>query len=210
MLLKLPYFIIILAIITLALPLHQAFANDCYTDFPCKTADHSDCCPRTGRYICSSTYPPQSFREEVKCEQNCPEGVCEPGGPYQQCILNKDTGEPECVNPGLVPCGNTGQPACTICDGFVLAQNIIDFIMIDIIPPVAALILAIAGVLFLFTGGSSRRRTQARNLLKNAVIGIVIAYASFLIINSVLTFFTPESASTYFNIAEGGFRIQCK
>src|SRR3989344_3213837 len=54
---------------------------------------------------------------------------------------------------GLVPCGNPGQSACTVCDFFVLIDNIIDFVAIKLAPPLALLLIVI-GAVFLIISGS--------------------------------------------------------
>jgi len=52
-------------------------------------------------------------------------------------------------NKGLVPCGNPGQKLCTICDFFVLASNIINFILFTIVPPLAILLLSVGGFMYM-------------------------------------------------------------
>lgn len=199
--------------------------------FENKTECQEKClCPKVGHWTCGQTG--ESYDSQSECSQNCTGEGCYQGGPYLQCIIGwkcpsnqraYSDGEkcenacdeacqgpgPVCVKPGLVPCGNYGQPDCGICDFFVLAQNIILFILIDIIPPLAALMVAIAGLMLLFTGGNPQRRARARKLLRNIVIGIILAYISFLIINSILAFIAP-GAEEYFSLTQGGFRIECR
>ena len=119
---------------------------------------------------------------------------------------NRETAE--CIKPGLVPCGNPGQPDCTICDIFVLAQNIINFVLIDIVPVAAALLTAIAGILYLFGGAKPTWRALGKKLIKQVIYGLIIIYISFIILNTVLALVAPESKK-YFSITEGGVKIQC-
>jgi len=150
----------------------------CETKYPCEQADKTDCCGRSG-----------------SAGQ----------GAYMQC---KGSETAECIKPGLVPCGNPGQPNCTICDIFVLAQNIINFILIDIVPVAAALMAAAAGVMYLFGGAMPKWRALGKQLLKQVIYGLIIIYISFIILNTVLALVAPESKK-YFSVSEGGVKIQC-
>ena len=44
---------------------------------------------------------------------------------------------------GLVPCGGPGEPVCTFCHLFVLFNNVIKFVMFDLVPPAAVLMLVV-------------------------------------------------------------------
>jgi len=101
---------------------------------------------------------------------------------------------PDCV-------GADGQPGpCDLCDFFKLITNIFKFITLSLVPPLAALLALIAGFLFLTSGGSEQRVSQAKKIFTNLIIGLVVVYVSWLVINSVIviiakniTGFTKES-----------------
>jgi len=176
---KKPFLFLILSLL-LFLPFANILAAEsvCEKTYPCTTPGKTDCCGRSGT-----------------SDQ----------GAYMQC---KGSETAECVKPGLVPCGNPGQPTCTICDIFVLAQNIINFVLIDIVPVAAALLTAIAGILYLFGGAKPTWRALGKKLIKQVIYGLIIIYISFIILNTVLALVAPESKK-YFSITEGGVKIQC-
>jgi len=150
--------------------------------------------------VCETKYPCE--QAGVAC---CPRSGSNSQGAYMQCE-NRETAE--CIKPGLVPCGNPGQPDCTICDIFVLAQNIINFVLIDIVPAAAALMAAVAGILYLFGGAMPKWRALGKKLIKQVVYGLIIIYISFIILNTILALVAPESKK-YFSVTEGGVKIQC-
>ena len=87
---------------------------------------------------------------------------------------------------GLVPCGNTPEDPCTLCDFFVLIKRIIDFL---IAPPggivfiVATLILVAGGVMFLTSAGEPDKIAKATKTMTNAVLGLIIIFAAWLFIS---------------------------
>lgn len=97
---------------------------------------------------------------------------------------------PECMSPGITvtqPDGTTKTvAACGLCDFFLLITNIYDFIAFKLTPPVAGLMIVFAGALFLISGGSEERVSQAKKIFINVVIGLVFVYASWLIVNSII------------------------
>jgi len=88
---------------------------------------------------------------------------------------------------GLVPCGNTPDDPCTFCDFFVMINNIIQFVMTRIVPVVAVLMLVIGGVMFFFGGAKPDMLIQAKGIITSVVIGLVIIFCAWVIVNTVLT-----------------------
>ncbi len=90
---------------------------------------------------------------------------------------------------GLVTCGGTGQNPCTICDIFVLLQNILNFLWWYISIPLATLMLAYAGFLLMIPSlgsGSPPMITKGKKVLKNTVVGIIIIFFSWLFIDTII------------------------
>ena len=95
----------------------------------------------------------------------------------------------------LVPCDNTPDPTTGViahpCDWtalMALVNNIINFIIYFMAIPIAAIMFAYAGFLLLTAGGEAAgARTKAKNIFTNAVIGLVIAVACWLIIKLILS-----------------------
>jgi len=104
---------------------------------------------------------------------------------------------------GLVPCGretdDPGTPIdetvpCTLCHLFVLFKRIVDFVTINIIFPLAALMFVVGGVMLLTAGGGPRRIEKGKKILTAVVIGLVIILAAWLIVNTVIVFLTPAGS----------------
>jgi hypothetical protein len=106
---------------------------------------------------------------------------------------------PVSPNGGLVPCTNTPttNPDGTIttstsqCDWnalMTLVNNIINFILYGMAIPVAAIMFAYAGFLLVTAGGeAASARTKAKSIFTNAVIGLILAVACWLIVKLILS-----------------------
>ncbi len=86
---------------------------------------------------------------------------------------------------GLVPCGTAGNP-CTLCHLFELFSNIVTFVLVTVVPPIATLFLVWAGILFYTAGGDSGKITAARNVITSVIIGIVIIYGAHFFVSMIL------------------------
>ncbi len=88
---------------------------------------------------------------------------------------------------GLVPCGpGTGKEVCQLCDLFQLFANIVQFLLVVIVPPVAALFFVWGGILFYTAMGDSSKITAAKNVLTSVIIGILIVYGAHFIVSMIL------------------------
>ncbi len=76
---------------------------------------------------------------------------------------------------------------CDFTWGINLINNIIHFLLIDVATPLAALIICWAGFLLITAGGSSENINKAKKILKNLVIGYVIALAAWIIVHTIYT-----------------------
>lgn len=92
---------------------------------------------------------------------------------------------------GLVPCGGAGENPCTPCDLFVLAQNILNF-LIRIAAPLAALMLAYGGLLMIIPGIGGKESpamyTKGKKVLTNAVMGLAIIFFSWIAIDFIIKY----------------------
>lgn len=87
---------------------------------------------------------------------------------------------------GIVPCTIYD---CTLCQFFVMLNNIYNFVLFTIIPPLAALILAIGGLMYIIGGtgrGGPDLISQAKKLFVSVIIGMFIAYGAWVLINLFL------------------------
>ena len=94
---------------------------------------------------------------------------------------------------GLVPCGTTANPTmCTVCDFFVLIKNIINFILY-VFASLATLMAIYIAFLFMFSGGSPAKITDAKGKLWLVIIGIFWVLGSWLVLNTILNFVVDKS-----------------
>jgi hypothetical protein len=114
-------------------------------------------------------------------------------------------------NGGLVPCGvgrsevvitkdpatgkdiETGGEILNPCEtnGFVylmkMINTVINFVLFKMALPIAAIMFAYAGFLLVTSGGETSKRSKAKSIFVNVAIGLVIAVAAWLIINTILS-----------------------
>lgn len=110
-----------------------------------------------------------------------------------------------CPTEGFVPCGTAGCP-CRLCDFFVMFDKILDFVFLKLVPPIAVLMLVIAGVMFFAAAGDPGKLGKAKSLLTSVIIGLAIIYGSWLIIN---TFFVAMGVAEWTGLEEGWFQYPC-
>jgi len=118
---------------------------------------------------------------------------------------------------GLVPCGGDGEPRCQLCHFFVLFKNVVDFLLTKIIPPLAILMLAIGGFMYVFAylspsqalgGGSGGPAllSQAKQLIISVIFGLLIIFAAWLIVNF---FFQMIGVADWTGLKAGWWKIDC-
>ena len=88
------------------------------------------------------------------------------------------------VTDPIVPC--TGDDACKLCDLWHLASNIINFISFNLAIPLATLLFVVAGIMFLISGGNQEKVALARSIFTNTVIGLVIIFCSWMLIDTLI------------------------
>ncbi len=74
---------------------------------------------------------------------------------------------------------------CTFNGLMDLVNNLVKFILFVVALPLTAVMIAYAGFLYLFSGISDQK-SKAKGIFFNAVIGLVIAFCAFLIIQLIL------------------------
>lgn len=89
----------------------------------------------------------------------------------------------------LITCGavDGSQPECNFNELLNTANNIIDFLLIYFATPLAAIIFAWAGFIYLTSAGNSSKVSKAKSMMKNMLIGYVIALASWIIVNTIMS-----------------------
>jgi len=118
---------------------------------------------------------------------------------------------------GLIPCGKSkdiplapGESEevrmdCQFCHFFVMFRGILDFIL-KLVIIIGVLMLTIGGFMFLFAGGSPKTLDLAKRILTSTVIGLVIIFGAWLIINTI---FMAIGVAGWTGLREGWFSIEC-
>ena len=115
---------------------------------------------------------------------------------------------------GLVPCGrsvndpetpdiNESQP-CTACDLLRLAQNVLKFAFVIAFLIVVGFIVY-GGFRWIFSGGKEQNIKAGQQIITNAIIGLVIILAAWIIVNTIFWFIaqaggTEEYIGTWYKI----------
>jgi hypothetical protein len=89
----------------------------------------------------------------------------------------------------LVPCGGVTCP-CTLCDFFDMISRIIDFALTRIVPLVVGLMIVIGGAMMIsaYAGQSGPEMiSRAKKLLGSLVIGVLVVYLAWIIVNLFLS-----------------------
>ena len=98
---------------------------------------------------------------------------------------------------GLVPCGKAGPPPCGFNDIMKLVDEVIKFILYYMVVPIAAIMFAYAGFELITSGGSTEKRSVAKKVFFNAVLGFVISLAAFLIVKLILSILGYTDAASF-------------
>ena len=93
-----------------------------------------------------------------------------------------------CDSSGLVTCGCApdGSDKCTITDFFAMLVNIYKFLVTMVATPLAVISILIGGILMMTSAGDPGRMGLGKKILYAAIIGLVLAFCSYMIINWVL------------------------
>lgn len=110
---------------------------------------------------------------------------------------------------GLVKCGVSRD--CTICDIFILVRDIFNFAL-GLLAALAVLSIVIGGLYVVTSAGNSGRVSEGYAIISNAVIGLLLVMASFLLFSFVLVTLGFQSAnfSAVLDFQDGQiFSVKC-
>lgn len=95
----------------------------------------------------------------------------------------------------IIPCGTTvNTKSCDFTAVMDLINNVIGFILVGMVIPIAAIMFFYAGFKMVTSPGSTESKTQAKNIFTNAVIGLVVAAGAWLIIRTILSILGYDGA----------------
>jgi len=100
----------------------------------------------------------------------------------------------------IIPCGTSesGGAPCKICHIYILIKNVIDALLILMVP-LAALGIAIGGFWILASQGNPGNVAKGKEIIWNTIWGIVIALAAWILINTIMVTLVKPSASQFLN-----------
>lgn len=114
--------------------------------------------------------------------QDLVNGVCK-----DKTSLDSDNTGSDKAGPGLVKCGTTSTDPCGFNDFLILINDVIKFVFKDLVLPIAAIMFAYAGFELVTSGGSTEKKSKAKSIFTNVAIGLIVAAAAFLIIQTILS-----------------------
>ncbi|PJC49310.1 hypothetical protein CO033_02135, partial [Candidatus Nomurabacteria bacterium CG_4_9_14_0_2_um_filter_32_10] len=88
---------------------------------------------------------------------------------------------------GLVPCDGSAEHPCDFYQLLDLINKVINFIIVGLVIPIAAIMFAYAGFELLTSGGETSKREKAKSIFLNVAIGLIVVVAAFLIVQTVLS-----------------------
>lgn len=103
------------------------------------------------------------------------------------------------ANMGLIPCEGM---MCKACDFVSLGNNILNW-FVAIMAGIISLMFALGGFTLLMSGGNSGKVSEGKEMMTNAIIGLLIVLSAWLIINTI--FKTIASGS----ISGNWYEIKC-
>lgn len=115
------------------------------------------------------------------------------------CIFISDVAHAQ----GIVPCGRKTNvinhdkdgnvidgpdetKKCTLCHFFILIDNIVDFLIFNITPPLFLLMMIIGGGMFILASGNPATITRAKKIVSTTLIGVAIIYGAYTIVGLFL------------------------
>ncbi len=96
---------------------------------------------------------------------------------------------------GLIPCGKSCEDPdtawderrpCDLCSLFLMGQILIEF-MVKLSGAAAMIAIAIGGFLYVFAAGSQSSIEKAKSMIKYTLLGFVIVFIAWAIVDSILT-----------------------
>ncbi len=90
-----------------------------------------------------------------------------------------------------------GGRMCNFVDFMGLIQRLIGYIFVLVLP-IAAIVFAYAGFLFITSGGDPGKKTAAKNAMTKLLIGIVVIMMAWLLVKTVLTSLGVDAKFTQF------------
>lgn len=85
----------------------------------------------------------------------------------------------------LVPCGGSGQSRCTLCHLIIGIHGVIKY-GYRIALTVAIAMITVGGIMYILSRGDSGATTKAKTVVSNALIGIIVIFGAWIIVNTTM------------------------
>lgn len=117
--------------------------------------------------------------------------------PVQQNIIDKGIAISSCG----YDLGSEGSVMCGFNEFITLIQNVIEYIFILVLP-IAAIVFAYAGFLFLTSGGNAEKRKAAKKAMVSVIIGVLIVMVAWIAVRTVLSALGVNPEESWFYLAK--------
>lgn len=174
--------------------------NSCITGGPpqqaecgqrgCESGETTDNCPQD---CAQCDYSSRQCPEGKICKNKRCTTTLTPISPWMGSYKALVGGQEVTVNyKGLVPCGKSEAGVdeseyvtkpCQFCHFFVMFDGIVDYFLFYVVFPLAVLLMVIGGIMFITAAENPARVETAKKLMTSTIIGIVIIFSAWLIIN---------------------------
>ncbi len=99
---------------------------------------------------------------------------------------------------------------CQLCHVFIMVNNVFWFLLKEIVPIVAVLMLVIGGAMFFFGGVNPGLIQRGKKLITGVAIGLLLIYGCYMIIGEMLDILKLASANPLHDVwNKGVFSINC-
>ncbi|MDO8524744.1 MAG: pilin [bacterium] len=99
---------------------------------------------------------------------------------------------------------------CQLCHSFIMVDRAVDYVVTKLVPLLAVLMLVIGGVMFYFGGVRPELLSRAKTLIKGVVIGLVLIYSAYMIVNIFLMVLGASEINSVKDVFSNGvFSVKC-
>lgn len=183
--------------VVLFLPDH-ALAGGHYTACEEIVAGQADNNCLSPREVCYEGLVPCG--KEVVATRQCAADNTGPGSCYDQ-------GEKKCAVGSLTK----GILHCQLCHFFAMINGAINYLFVTIIPILAVFMFVVAGAMFFLGGAKPNLVNQAKDIMKNVGIGLVLIYGAFIFVGFFLTVLGATKLEPVKTVWQNGqiFQVNC-
>lgn len=99
----------------------------------------------------------------------------------------------------LVPCGGPGEDPCQTCHVVTLVNNVVAWLVM-ILGTIAAILIIVAGVRLVTSGGNTSAMEQAKSSMTNLIIGYLIVLSAWLVLDYGLKALLIQDGANSFGV----------